>query len=164
LDPKSGDRILDIGAGKGEKAGRILQAFPGTEVFAIDPNERRISEAKRDHPGVKSTVAGAERIPFDDASFDKAYSTMALHHFSDLDKALAEVSRVVRPGGSYVILEVEPGSLLGRIFRFFGRLMGEKMQVLTEEELLSRLGRATGFRVAQTVSLGSRYIVHLART
>jgi len=163
LDPQSGDRILDVGAGKGDKAARILQTFPGTEVFAVDPNERRISEAKRDHPDVRSTVAGAEKLPFDDASFDKAYSTMALHHFSDLDKALAEVSRVVRTGGSYVILEVEPGSPLGRLFRFLGRLMGEKMQMMTEEELLSRLERAAGFHVTRSVSLGSRYLIQLSR-
>jgi len=164
LDPKSGDRILDIGAGKGEKASRILQAFPGTEVFAVDPNERRITEAKRDHPAVRSMVAGAEKLPFDEASFDKAYSTMALHHFSDLDRALGEVSRVVRSGGSYVILEVEPGSPLGRLFRFFGRLMGEKVHIMTEKQLLSRLGNAEGFRVARSVSLGSRYLIQLART
>jgi ubiquinone/menaquinone biosynthesis C-methylase UbiE len=164
LDPKSGDRILDIGAGKGEKAARILQTFPGTEVFAVDPNERRITEAKRDHPDVRSTVAGAEKLPFNDAFFDKAYSTMALHHFSDLDRALGEISRVVRPGGSYVILEVEPGSPLGRLFRFFGRLVGEKMQIMTEEQLLVRLQRAASFRVARSVSLGSSYLVQLART
>jgi len=164
LDPKGGDRILDVGAGKGEKAARILQAFPGAEVFAVDPNERRISEARRDHSGVRSMVAGAEKLPFDDAFFDKAYSTMALHHFSDLDRALAEVSRVLRPGGSYVILEVEPGSPLGRLFRFFGGLMGEKMQIMTEQRLLERLVNAEGFHVARSVSLGSRYLVQLTRT
>jgi len=163
LDPKNGERILDIGAGRGEKADRILHAFPGTEVFAVDPNERRITQAKRDHPGVRSTVAGAEKLPFDDAFFDKAYSTMALHHFSDLDRALGEVARVVRPGGSYVVLEVEPGSPLGRLFRFFGRLIGEKMQITTEEQLLARLERTPGFQVARSVSLGSRYLVQLAR-
>jgi ubiquinone/menaquinone biosynthesis C-methylase UbiE len=163
LDPKSGERILDIGAGKGEKAARIFQAFPGTEVFAVDPNEKRIANAKRDHPGVRNAVARAEKLPFDDAFFDKAYSTMALHHFSDLDRALGEVSRVVRPGGSYVILEVEPGSLLGNFFRFFGRLMGEKTQIMTEEQLLARLGRSAGFHVVRSVSLGSRYLVQLER-
>jgi len=164
LNPKSGDRILDIGAGKGGKAARILRSFPGTDVFAVDPNERRITEAKRNHPGVRSTVAGAEKLPFDDAFFDKAYSTMALHHFSDLDRAFGEVARVVRPGGSYVILEVEPGSPFGKLFRLFGRLMGEKMQIMTEEQLLGRLEHAERFRVARSVSLGSRYLVELVRT
>jgi ubiquinone/menaquinone biosynthesis C-methylase UbiE len=163
LDPKSGDRILDIGAGRGEKAAKIAEAFPGAEVYAVDPNERRVAEAKRDHPSVRSTVAGAEKLPFGDGFFDKAYSTMALHHFSDLDRALGEISRVVRSGGSYVILEVNPGSPLGRLFRFFGRLMGEKMEIVAEEQLLVRLERSAGFRVDRSVSLGSRYLVRLAR-
>jgi ubiquinone/menaquinone biosynthesis C-methylase UbiE len=164
LDPKKGDRIIDIGAGKGEKAARILQAFPGTEVFAVDPSEKRVAKAKRDYPSVRSSVAGAEKLPFDDAFFDKAYSTMALHHFSDLDRALDEVARIVRPGGSYVILEVELGSTLGRLFRFFGRVMGERMEVITKEQLVARLGHVAGFRVVRSVRLGSRYLVQLART
>ena len=163
LDPRSGERILDIGSGRGEKAARILQAFPGTEVFAVDPNGRRITQAKRDHPSVRSAVAGAEKLPFGNAFFDKAYSTMALHHFSDLDQALGEIARVVRPGGSYVILEVNPGSPFGRLFRFFGRLMGGKMQIMTEEQLLARLQRTPGFQVARSASLGSRYLVQLER-
>ena len=164
LNPNSGERILDVGAGKGEKAARILQAFPGAELFAVDPNEKRITQAKRDYPGVTSTVAEAEKLPFGNYFFDKAYSTMAFHHFSDLDKALGEVARVVRPGGSYVVLEVEPGSLLGRLFRFFGRLMGEEMQIMTEKQFLARLEHAEGLRVASSVSLGSRYLVQLVRT
>lgn len=164
LDPKSGDRIIDIGAGRGKKAARISQAFPGTELFAVDPSERRVAKAKRDYPSVRSTVAGAEKLPFEDAFFDKAYSTMALHHFSDLDRALGEVARVVRPGGLYVVLEVEPGSSLGRLFRFFGRVVGERMQVVTEEQLSARLGHVAGLHVVRSVRLGSRYLVQLQRT
>lgn len=163
LAPGSGERILDIGAGDCSKAARVLQVSNGSELYAVDPSEKRIALAKREHSQVRSSVASAESLPFPDSYFDKAYSTMALHHFSDLDRALGEVVRVVRPGGSYVILEVEPRSPLGRLFRFFGRLTGEKMQIMTEEQLLARLGHATGLRVARSVGLGSRYLVQLVR-
>ena len=108
-------------------------------------------------------MAEAERLPFPDSHFDKAYSTMALHHFADLDRSLGEIARVLKPGGSYVILEVEPGSLVGRLFRLIGRLMGEKMRIMTEEQLLARLERTAGFKVARSVGLGSRYLVQLAK-
>ena len=163
LNPKSGDRIIDIGAGKGEKAAKLIQAFPTAEVYAVDPNAKRVAEAKRDYPSVKSSVASAESLPFDDAYFDKAYSTMALHHFADLDRALGEVRRVLKDGGAYVILEVEPRSLAGRLFRFFGRAMGEHMSLMTRSQCLTRLGSAKKLEVVTSTSLGSKYLVRLRR-
>jgi len=164
LHPESGDRILDVGSGAGEKAARVLAAAPGSEVFAVDPNPKRIGQAKRDHPEVKSSVAGAEKLPFEDAYFDKAYSTMAFHHFLDIDKALGEIARVLKHGGSYVLLEVEPRSFAGRMFRFFGRLMGEPITIMTEAQCLSRVRAGEGFVVDGSVSLGSKYLVRLRRT
>ena len=163
LGPGPGERILDVGAGDCSKAAKVLEASAGAEVYAVDPNERRISAARRQRPQVKSSVAGAESLPFPDCHFDKAYSTMALHHFADLDKALGEVSRVLKPGGLYVVLEVEPRSTLGRLFRFFGGLMGEKMQVMSQAQLLARLKQTEGFQVTGSAGLGSTYLVRLAR-
>ncbi|HXY56597.1 MAG TPA: methyltransferase domain-containing protein [Nitrososphaerales archaeon] len=164
LDPKRGERILDVGAGRGDKAAKILRSFPGTDVYAVDPNEKRIADAKRDHPALKSSVASAERLPFSDSYFDKAYSTMALHHFNDLDQALSEIVRVLKPGGSYVILEVEPRSFTGTLFRFFGRLMGEHTSIMTLSECLARMGKAKGVQVVTSASLGAKYLVRLRKS
>lgn len=163
LAPGPGEKILDIGAGDCSKAARVLEASKGAEVYAVDPDEKRVATGARRHPQVKSSVAGAESLPFPDSHFDKAYSTMALHHFADMDKAFSEVARVLRPGGMYVILEVEPRSLLGRLFRFFGRLTGEEMQVMTQEQLLARLRQAAALQVTQSSGLGSTYLVRLDR-
>jgi ubiquinone/menaquinone biosynthesis C-methylase UbiE len=163
LEPHSGEKILDIGAGKGEKAAKVLESSQGIEVFAVDPDERRVAEAKRDHPAVKSFVAGAEKLPFGDAYFDKAYSTLALHHFANLDQALAEISRVLKPGGVYVIFEVEPSSLQGRLFRFFGRLMGERMSIMTEAQCIDKVGAADGLVVAGSTRLAGKYLIQLKR-
>ena len=164
LAPSSDERILDVGAGDCKNAARVLEASKGAEVYAIDPNEKRIAAAKRDRPSVKSTVGFAEGLPYPDSHFSKAYSTLALHHFADLDRALAEICRVLRPGGSYVVLEVEPHSLSGRLFRFFGRLMGEKMQIMTEDQLLARVGGGKGFSVGRSMRMDGRYLVQLRRT
>jgi len=163
LAPGPREKILDVGAGDCSKAAMVMQASNGADVYAVDPNERKIAAAKRARPQVKSSVAEAERLPFPDSHFDKAYSTMALHHFADLDRSLGEIARVLKPGGSYIILEVEPGSLVGRLFRLIGRLMGEKMRIMTEEQLLARLERTAGFKVVRSVGLGSRYLVQLAK-
>jgi len=163
LAPSPGERILDVGAGDCKIAARVLEASKGAEVYAIDPNEKKIAAAKRDHPSVKSSVGVAEGLPFPDSHFSKAYSTLALHHFADLDKALAEIGRVLKQGGYYVVLEVEPHSLGGMFFRFFGRLMSEKMQIMTQDQFLARVGSGKGFGVGRSMRLGGRYLVQLTR-
>jgi ubiquinone/menaquinone biosynthesis C-methylase UbiE len=163
LAPTAGERILDVGAGKGAVAGRVLEASKGAEVYAIEPNENRVKAMKRDFSLVKSSVAGAESLPFPDSHFDKVYSTMALHHFSDLDKALGEIARVLRPGGSFVVLEVEPHSLVGRFFRFFGTVMGEHMTMMSEDQLKARLTLEGKFRISRSAREGSSYLIQATR-
>ena len=72
LSPGQGEKILDIGAGDCSKAARVLEASKGAEVYAVDPNEKRIAAAGREHPQVRSSVAGAESLPFPDTHFHKA--------------------------------------------------------------------------------------------
>lgn len=164
LAPVGGERILDVGAGKGTIAGRVQAASKGVEVYAVDPNERRVASMKHDFPVVKSSVAGAEGLPFPDSYFDKAYTTMALHHFADFDKALSELARVIKQGGSFVVLEVDPHSAKGNLFRFAGRLMGEHMTMMSEDQLAAKLRAAGTFKVAHSVKHGSGYLIQLTRT
>jgi ubiquinone/menaquinone biosynthesis C-methylase UbiE len=124
LSPGPGEKILDVGAGKGAVAAGVYEASKGGEVYAVDPSEKQVTRMKKAFPAVRASVAGAEKLPFADSDFDKAYTTMALHHFTDLDKALGEIARVLKHGGTFVVLEVEPHSMLGRMFTFFGRLGG----------------------------------------
>ncbi len=163
LAPAPGDKILDVGAGRGAVAMRVLRSTEGVEVYAVDPNEKRISSAQRDFPELKSSVAGAEGLPFPDSFFDKAFTTMALHHYSDLDSALREIWRVLKPGGSFVILEVDPRSPKGRLFRLFGRIDGEHMNLMSAGQLASRVGAAAGFKITRSASRGSDYLIQATR-
>jgi ubiquinone/menaquinone biosynthesis C-methylase UbiE len=153
-----------VGAGDCSKAARVLEASKGAEVHAVDPDGKRIARARQAHPEVASSVASAESLPFPDSHFDKAYSTMALHHFAELDRALDEIARVLKPGGSYVIVEVEPRSLNGRLFRIFGRLLGEKMQIMTSDQLLARVAGVKGFAVGRSERMGGSYLLQLTRS
>ncbi|MDG6901108.1 MAG: methyltransferase domain-containing protein [Nitrososphaerota archaeon] len=163
LSPTSGEKILDIGAGDGSMADRVRNASKGAEVYAVEPNEKRVAAMSRAYPAIKGSVARAERLPFPDSYFDKAYTAVALHHFADIDQALHEVVRVLRPGGCFVILEVEPGSTLGRLFSFFGKVMGEHMTMMPQASLLARLKAAGGLEVVDSASYGSRYLIRLRR-
>jgi ubiquinone/menaquinone biosynthesis C-methylase UbiE len=99
--PFRGDeRLLDVGCGDGGVA-RLLRERVG-EVVAVDVVA---SSEWGDGPGLVFHVADAESQPFDDASFDLVHSKDSLHHMDDPARALAEYRRVLRPGGTALIVE-----------------------------------------------------------
>jgi len=92
---KDGDRILDIGCGKGFLLYEIQQLLPKAEVIGIDISPYAIEHAKEElQPYLQ--VGNANQLPFDDQSFDFVYSITTLHnlHNYDLNKALREMERV----------------------------------------------------------------------
>lgn len=93
------DRVLDIGCGDGQIS-RLLAAN-GATVVGVDPTWNQISVAARRAGGPAYLRAGAARLPFPDASFDAAVACLVFEHIDELDEAIAEVARVVRPGGQF---------------------------------------------------------------
>jgi ubiquinone/menaquinone biosynthesis C-methylase UbiE len=164
LAPAPSEKILDVGAGKCAVAARVLELSHDVEVYAVDPSEKRIARAMKVFPKVKASVAGAEKLPFPESYFDKVYTTMAVHHFADLDLALGEMARVLKKEGVFVALDVEPGSGLGMLFRSLGRLFGESMRMRTKEQFTVKLASNGAFEVLQSARLGSRYLVQARRT
>jgi SAM-dependent methyltransferase len=92
-------RFLEVGCGPGEFAARIQHELSARTV-AIDLSERMVELAA--HAGVDARVGGVEQLPFGDAEFDCVAANWMLYHVPDLDRALAELARVIRPGGRLV--------------------------------------------------------------
>ena len=92
-------RVLEVGGGEGELAERIVREL-GTDLVGLDQSERmvEIQRAK----GIDARVGDVQELPFDDADFDVAVAAWMLYHVPDLDRALAELARVLRPGGRLV--------------------------------------------------------------
>ncbi len=91
--------VLEIGCGTGVMAERI-NALPGVTLVAIDYSERFVElTAAR---GVDARQGDICYLPFEDDTFDVVYAGWMLYHVRDLDRALAEVRRVLRPGGTFV--------------------------------------------------------------
>jgi len=99
LAPLEGDeRALDVGTGAGTLA--LALAPLVREVVGVDLVPELLEEARRDAPANATFVEGdAAKLPFDDFSFDLACSRRTLHHVSRPELAVAELTRVTRPGG-----------------------------------------------------------------
>jgi SAM-dependent methyltransferase len=92
-----GARLLDVGCGSGEFC--ALAVARGARVSGIDAAEGMIAVARRAVPDADLCVGPLEALPWDDGSFDVATAFNALQFAEDVGGALAEVARVVRPGG-----------------------------------------------------------------
>lgn len=99
-------RVLDVGTGDGQIA-RVL-AGAGADVVGVDPTTNQISVARSRGGGPVYVQAGAAALPFADASFDAVVACLVFEHIDDLDAAIAEVARVLQPGGRFTFLLNHP--------------------------------------------------------
>ena len=102
LGDLAGRRVLDVGCGKGRFARVFLEQEPRAELWGLDISE----EMLRYVPAAIHTRAGAmTELPFEDAFFDGAYATESLEHAVEIEKAVSEICRVVKPGGRIAIID-----------------------------------------------------------
>jgi SAM-dependent methyltransferase len=110
-----GRRVLEIGVGLGADHQRFAAA--GAELTGIDLTERAVEHVRRRLAlfGLASRLStgDAEKLPFADASFDIAYSWGVIHHSPNTSKAVEEILRVLRPGGTARIMIYHKWSLIG---------------------------------------------------
>jgi SAM-dependent methyltransferase len=107
--------VLEIGAGSGAMAARLLAQYPALTMVATDYDARMIARARaRLAPFAgRATVqqADAAKLPFDDDRFDAVLSFAMLHHVGDWEGAVREALRVLRPGGRFVGFDALEGPL-----------------------------------------------------
>jgi demethylmenaquinone methyltransferase/2-methoxy-6-polyprenyl-1,4-benzoquinol methylase len=102
-----GDRVLDVATGTGDLAVALLAAVaPDGAVVGCDFSEQMLARARAKAPAVRFDLADALALPYATDEFDAATVGFGARNFSDLPLALAELARVVRPGGHVVILEI----------------------------------------------------------
>jgi SAM-dependent methyltransferase len=96
------DHVLDVGSGTGSLAAAVADVAPSTRIVGIDRSTPYVAVAKARQQSLRMwfVVADAQQLPFQDASFDRTVSLLILNFVPDPQKALTEMIRVSRPGGT----------------------------------------------------------------
>lgn len=102
LGDLSGKRLLDVGCGKGRFARLFYERYPDAEVWGLDISEEML---KLVPDGIRTKQGPMTVLPFESGYFDAAYATESLEHAVEIDVAVKEICRVVRPGGRIAIID-----------------------------------------------------------
>ncbi|MEZ0290323.1 MAG: class I SAM-dependent methyltransferase [Sulfolobales archaeon] len=118
-----GLKILEVSTGFGINTYTLLKLIEslGGLLVSIDIDPRMIDRARRifreyvDKKILRLEVADAEKLPYEDNTYDLVVSHTTLHHINNLDKALGEMIRVLKPDGKIIIIDLNPIRLLSII-------------------------------------------------
>jgi ubiquinone/menaquinone biosynthesis C-methylase UbiE len=160
------EAILDVGCGTGRLLGLAHDRFPDARLVGVDAAIEMVRQAQASHPGgaIQFQQALAEELPFPDASFDLAFSTMTFHHWQSQSQGVAEIARVLTPRGRWLLAEFIPTGLvkyarrLLRLHQFPERaglqamLNQAGLKVVAEERVSGLRGQVYVFAVATDVA------------
>jgi ubiquinone/menaquinone biosynthesis C-methylase UbiE len=126
----AGKRVLDVGCGKGRFARILAGEHPAAEVWGLDISEEMLKHVPA---GIHTKAGSMTELPFPDGWFDAAYATESLEHAVEIDAAVREICRVVKPGGRIVIIDKNAEQ--------FGRLETPEWEKWFRREELEKLLR-----------------------
>lgn len=103
-------RVLDVGCGNGRLHGFLLSAAPSIKLTGIEVAAGFVEPAREANPDVRYDLYDGRRLPYEDATFDAAFTVCVLHHVSPArwPDFVTELRRVVRPGGLVAVFEHNP--------------------------------------------------------
>jgi len=143
--------FLDIGCADGTTTFQIYKNFPNLKITGLDYYRKAIEFARRTKPQIKFVIADVHKLPFPNRSFDIVSAIETLEHVQNPHEALAEIKRVLKPGGFLIIVQ-DTNSLLFRSIwwlwtRWKGSVWKNSHINCMESKKLFRVLRKSGFKI-----------------
>lgn len=145
-------RVLDVGCGTGNLLGLLAKSGARVDAYAgIDPAPAmlRVAAGKLRASGIRGALAAApaEALPFADAAFDTAVCASNLHDWADPGAGMAEIRRVLRPGGTLLLLDWHRDPAAMRLLNLGMRITRVGYRRMYARGEMQAMLRAAGFRV-----------------
>ncbi|AXG68538.1 putative methyltransferase [Kordia sp. SMS9] len=144
LNPIHKGWYLDIGCGTGNYTSKLHTKE--TKFIGVDPSEKMLTEAQKNHPNIIWKKGTAEDIPIEDRSVEGVVGTLTLHHWNDLEKGFAELFRVMKNYTNMVFFTATPLQMKGYwLHHYFPKMMEASMQQMPSLEKITNAMNAAGF-------------------
>ena len=157
---KPGARIADLGCGSGVFSNLLRRR--GFDVVGLDLSPRLIGIARQNYPDIEFREGDLEHLPFENENFDGVLLAGVLHHLPDWTASIAEIKRILKPGGRFVAFDPNRMNPAMYLYRDRSSPMYSPIGVTRNERLLvaddiARAFSAAGFRVTIEFHSGLKY-------
>jgi len=157
-----GKRILEVGCGHGGGASYLMRTVRPASYTGLDLNRAGIAFCRKTHNlvGVDFVHGNAERLPFPDQSFDAVINVESSGAYPHFSRFLAEVARVLRPGGHFLYTDLRPRR---NIAEWEASLLGAPMRMLSHEDINAQVVRGLEKNSTRILDLVGRMPIGLRR-
>lgn len=160
--------VLDVGCGTGTLAVQLKRQYPALDIVGIDPDPKALrraqAKARRGAVSVKFDRGFADELPYEDGVFDRVFSSFMFHHLDEQDreKTMHEVLRVLKPGGSFHLLDFVSGNQASHGFLHRFLHSHAELKHNSDAGLLQSMSRA-GFTESKKIR-GRKMLLGLMKT
>jgi len=128
-----GKTVLSLGCGSGEDC-HYLAEHGASKVVGIDISKNLIAIAKRSYPECQFQVMDMEDLAFEDASFDFAYSSLAIHYIEDWSKTFSEVYRILKPSSYFLFSTDHPAASAMETLQDDNKMKVQRLSLVTNRQ------------------------------
>ncbi|CAM3277678.1 Putative methyltransferase [Flavobacterium longum] len=149
IQPEAHGKYLDIGCGTGNYTAALRNK--GLDIVGVEPSEVMLETARLRHAHMNWISGAAEAIPFPPDTFLGAIATLTIHHWNALEKGFAEISRVLKPKGRWVVFTSWPAQMKGYwLNHYFPAMLAASIAQMPSLDAIALAGEKSGLTVVET--------------
>lgn len=147
---KRSERMLEVGAGTGGTAQLIRNHCK--KLWLLEPAKGMLLNGKKKNLDATWIHGFVEQMPFPEENFDVVYTIDSMHHWFDHTKGFQEIYRVIKPGGSLILIDFDPLKKKGHYIKNMEKVLWMKSRFFSPRELIA-IHRQIGFNIEQLTYL-----------